>query len=57
MAWCVLKAPPIQRARVPSREEPERLVAGPSRRERSRLAERGVKSHEGGSKSAGRNEK
>jgi hypothetical protein len=57
MPWCVLKASPIQRVQVPPREEPERLVAGPSRRERSRQAERGVKSHEGGSKSAGRNMK
>jgi hypothetical protein len=56
-AWCVLKASTIQRVRVPPRKEPERLVAGPSRRERSRLVERGVKSHYGGSKSAGRNMK
>ena len=56
-AWCVLKASSIQRVRIPTRKEPERLEAGPSCRERFRLAERGDKSHEGGSKSAGRNMK
>jgi len=60
--WCVLMndrevvpATPNQRVRVPPRQVPERLVAGPRRGERSTRPKRGVKSLYGGSKSAGRN--
>jgi hypothetical protein len=51
----IVHATPNQRVRVPPRQVPERLVAGPRCVERLTWPKRGVESLFGGSKSAGRN--
>ena len=53
----VVPATPNQRVRVPPRQVPERLVAGPRGGRRLPQPKRGVESLYGGSKRAGRNMK